>query len=269
MTAPNLRPKQSLGQNFLVDANTARKIVEQFGLQPRDMTIEIGPGKGALTESIAERVSHVYAVEIDRRWVELLQNRFAENERISVVHADFLTYEWPPLMKNQRWRILGNIPYHITSPILFQVLERRHRVEDMTLLIQKEVAQRIVAKHGNKIYGILSVISQVYADVDILLSVPRTVFRPQPKIDSALVRWRFTDERAQKLLDPEKFRLLVRTAFNQRRKMLRKSLSKIVSGIQPSDPRLEKRPEQLSIEQWIDFANTLVFDAAWSGSPER
>ncbi|HNR68773.1 MAG TPA: 16S rRNA (adenine(1518)-N(6)/adenine(1519)-N(6))-dimethyltransferase RsmA [bacterium] len=258
MKPTGLRAKQSLGQNFLIDPNTARKIVECLGLQSVDYAIEIGAGTGTLTETVAQQVAHLHAVEIDQRCVTRLQEHFGNDPRVTVVHADFLHYEWPELPPGQRWRIFGNIPYHITSPILFRVLERRALVQELTLLIQKEVAQRIVAKCSSKAYGILSVISQTFADVDILMRVPHTVFRPQPKIESALVRWQFTDRREKQLLDVEMFRFLVRTAFNQRRKMLRKSLKNVMLNADFSDQQMQRRPEELSIQEWIDFVNRAI-----------
>lgn len=152
-------------------------------------------------------------------------------------------------------RVVGNIPYHITSRILFHILDYRHLVRDMILLIQREMAERIIAAPGTKDYGILSVISQTFATVQGRLRVPRTVFAPRPKVDSMLVRWRFVEERAEKIKNEVLFRTLVRTAFQQRRKMLRNSLRQWMDSTHPWAGR---RPETLSVDEWIELSNECI-----------
>ncbi len=254
----DLSPKQSLGQNFLTDPNVARNIVAAFELTANDSVLEIGPGLGVLTLLVQPRVRKLIAVELDRSLAAILQDKFVDCANFELLVEDFLKFELNQLSTDRRWRIIGNIPYHITSPILFKVLEARRAVQDMTLLLQKEVAARIVAKPNCKEYGILSVMSQAFADVKTLLQVPRTVFSPRPKVDSSLVRWTFTTERSNRIQDEWVFRQAVRRAFGQRRKMLRNSLKDGFLLDRLTEDELTLRPEQLGVEQWIDLANRLA-----------
>ncbi len=247
---PYIRPKQSLGQNFLTDPGIALKIVDKFGLLSDDTVLEIGPGQGALTEILLQKVCRLYCVEIDRRCIMLLEEKFPN---ITIFHADFIKFHIDRIETERKLRIVGNIPYHITSPILFHVLDARDRVQDLTLLIQREVAERTIAPPGCKAYGILSVLSQAVADVKILMQVPRTVFKPRPKIDSSLIRWRFKEN--HQIKDFEFFRKIVRQGFSQRRKMLRNTLSEYVNKINFD---FTQRPEQLSVAQWTTLTNSLV-----------
>lgn len=247
----NVKPKQSLGQNFLIDQNIAQNIVECFAPNLDDHVLEIGPGYGILTRLF--KVGTLTAVEIDKRLAQIVRIEFKNKANFELIQNDFLKID---LSKFNSVRIIGNIPYNITSPILFKVIEEREFVKDLTLLIQKEVADRIVAKPNNKDYGILSVVSQTYADVKKLLTVPPTVFRPKPKIESALVQWTFTNKRAERIQDHDFFRKIVRQAFGQRRKMLRKSLSDIFE-IKSTSIDKTRRPEDLSIDEWVQLTNEL------------
>jgi 16S rRNA (adenine1518-N6/adenine1519-N6)-dimethyltransferase len=251
-----IRAKQSLGQNFLIDRNVARKIVLLADFGKDDVVLEIGAGQGVLTRLLAPRVKQLIAVEIDRHLAAALQDDLIEFDNVDIVHTDFLNYDLASVAAASPLRIIGNIPYHITSRIIFKVLESEAKIRDMVLMMQREVAERIIALPDCKAYGILSVISQAYADVKILLHIPRTVFQPQPKVDSSLVGWTFTSKRLDTMKDREFFRQVVRRAFGQRRKMLRNSLNEYVDCFCGSLPvALEKRPEQLNVEQWIDLAN--------------
>jgi len=252
-----IKPRQSLGQNFLIDQNVARKIVSALDLQESDHVLEIGPGLGMITMLIQPRVERLIAVEIDRNLIPVLRENLSNCQNFTLIEADFLRIDLTEFLQTPL-RIIGNIPYHITSPILFKVLRQRKGIRDMTLLVQKEVAERIVASPFCKEYGILSVMSQAYADVKILLRVPRTVFSPRPKVDSALVRWTFHDRRSQHIKDEEFFRIVVRRAFGQRRKMLRNSLKELLPPNRTLSIDLQKRPEQITIDQWILLANELA-----------
>ena len=252
-----IKPKQSLGQNFLIDRNVARKIVVLADFSKDDVVVEIGAGQGVLTRLLAARVKQLIAIEIDRHLAARLQDDLLEFDNVDIVHKDFLKYDLASVAAASPLRIIGNIPYHITSPIIFKVLESAAKIRDMVLMMQWEVAERIVAPPDCKAYGILSVISQAYADVKILLHIPRTVFQPQPKVDSSLVRWTFTSQRLDTMTDREFFRQVVRRAFGQRRKMLRNSLSEYFDACDSLPVAPEKRPEHLTVEQWIDLANAL------------
>jgi 16S rRNA (adenine1518-N6/adenine1519-N6)-dimethyltransferase len=254
MDPMSLTPKKSLGQNFLQDGNIARKIVQAFHLSADDHVMEIGPGKGILTGLILPCVKRLTAVEIDSRCVDFLRDRFGSSSNLEILYDDFLKMN---LECSEKIRIVGNIPYYLTSPIIFRVMDHRHCVQDLTLLIQKEVAERINAQPRTKSYGILSVMSQAFADVSLLLYVPCTVFSPRPRVESALVRWKFTDSREKNIKNIEFFRHIVRTAFGQRRKMLRNSLQHY-SGLSAACAEdFTRRPEQLSVAEWISLSNEL------------
>lgn len=257
MRSYNVKPKQSLGQNFLVDQNIAENIIDAIGPQKDDYVIEIGPGYGILTRELLKRTDHLTAIEIDRRLAEKIETEFELGDHFKLIHKDFLKVDLEELAARNKLRVLGNVPYNITSPIMFKVLESRSVVHDLTMLIQTEVANRVVAEPNCKDYGILAVVSQAYADCKKLLNVPRTVFHPKPKIESTLINWTFTDERSKRIKDHEFFRTVVRKAFGQRRKMLRKSLKEILVDKETSfDDTL--RPEHLSVEDWITFTNELA-----------
>jgi 16S rRNA (adenine1518-N6/adenine1519-N6)-dimethyltransferase len=253
----DITPKQSLGQNFLIDPNVARNIVAAMQLTKEDSVLEIGPGLGVLTVLVQPLAGKFVAVEIDKKLAAMLKANFLQCPNFELIEGDFLQLDFDQWEAESNWRIIGNIPYHITSPILFKVLDARERVQDITLLIQKEVAQRMVAAPSTKEYGILAIISQTFADVKTLLQVQRTVFKPQPKVDSSLVRWSFTDKRSKLIEDNNLFRKAVRQAFGQRRKMLRHSLRRAFSLDGLSAQELTSRPEQLSIAEWIDLSNRL------------
>jgi 16S rRNA (adenine1518-N6/adenine1519-N6)-dimethyltransferase len=249
-----IKAKQSLGQNFLVDKNTAVRIVESYDLSSADAVIEIGPGYGVLTDYIAAQVNTLYAVEIDRRFYEVLNEKFKNRRNVVLYHEDILKFDLDNIAESSL-RVVGNIPYHITSQIFFHMLEYRHRIADMILLMQREVADRILARPHTKMYGIFSVISQAYTEVENLLRVPRTVFSPRPNVDSALVRWRFVEYRASAIKNHVFFRKLVRTAFQQRRKMLRNSLQQ---WIDHTHPYATRRPESITVSEWIELSNELI-----------
>lgn len=250
-----VKPKQSLGQNFMVDANVADKIVRAFEISQNDHIVEIGPGTGVLTQRIQKLAKKVTIIEIDQRLIPVLKQKFEPLSNVEIIHQDFLTFDLS--IFDETIRIVGNIPYHITSPIFFHTIEYRHRVEDMTLLIQKEVAERMVAKPGTKDYGILSVVAQCYSTVKLLCRVSPHVFAPAPKVDSALIRWTFHQENEQQIDNHNFFRLLVRTAFNQRRKMLRVSLKKWLAH-RSIEFDLKQRPEELSVSEWIRLYRQIV-----------
>ncbi len=256
------RPKKSLGQNFLVDENIARKIIAALAPSETDTVLEIGAGFGVLTKYLAGRVKRLIAVEIDRILSARLAKAFSRYPNVEIVCRDFLDLELRACAPAEdRLRLVGNIPYHITSPVIFKVLAARPRVHDLTMMIQKEVAQRVVARPGTKDYGVLSVFSQVFADVRILFHVPRTVFRPRPEVDASVVRWDFTRAPAFELADEAMLDKVVHAAFQQRRKMLRKSLKRVpefkakLAGLSFD---LEKRPEQLSPFEFVELSNALA-----------
>jgi len=245
-----IKAKKSLGQHFLADAATASRIVQFISPGAGERMVEIGPGTGVLTRLVQPQAERLFAVEIDSRCAGLLRREFGPCDNFTLIEADILALDLDKAIPVARYRVFGNIPYSITSPILFKVFESRDRVIDLTLMVQKEVGERIVASPGNRTFGITSVFSQLYADVKLLLRIPFSAFRPRPEVDSVLVRWDFASDRSQRVLDEAHFRRLVRRAFGQRRKMLRNSLGNEI----PVEYETQ-RPEQLSVSQWIELAN--------------
>ncbi|RPI02759.1 MAG: ribosomal RNA small subunit methyltransferase A [Calditrichaeota bacterium] len=248
-----MRAKQSLGQNFLIDENIALKIVHSINPGPEETLLEIGPGQGRITRLLQPRVKRLLAVEIDQRLYPDLERTFAGCDNFQLIKADFLEIDLAALA-SEKLRVFGNIPYNITSPILFKIFEQRRFVHDVVLLMQKEVAQRIVSTPDSKDYGILAVMCQIFADVKLLFNVPPTVFRPQPRVDSSLVQLRISEERTRLIVDEPFLRFLVRTAFGQRRKMLRNSLKEFADQ---DCFDFTRRPENVTIAEWISLANEL------------
>jgi 16S rRNA (adenine1518-N6/adenine1519-N6)-dimethyltransferase len=256
-----VRAKKSLGQNFLMDRNLQRKIVAALGAAPDDEVLEIGPGRGALTTHLVGRVGQLILVELDDELAQDLREAYLERPDVHVVHADVLNVHLRDLVPDPtRLKVVGNIPYNITTPIVFHLLERP-RPAVILLMLQKEVAERIAAPPGTPEYGALSVGVRSVAKVERVLNVPRGAFRPMPGVDSAVVR--ITPAEPPPLTEPEEERLrtLTRAAFQWRRKQLQKILRDHPDLAVPEDrlPDLERelgvaltsRPETLSPE---DFA---------------
>lgn len=249
------RPRKRLGQHFLADPNIARKIVAALQATPEDPVVEIGPGTGALTGLLLERYPYLTAIEIDPRAVAELKARWPE---LDVRQADVLTVDWAELAeeKGGRLHVVGNLPYYITSPILFALLDAREALAEAVLMMQREVAERLVAPPGSKTYGILSVAAQLWATPALLFPVSRHVFRPKPRVESAVVRLTF--ERPLPDVDPERLRQVIRTAFNQRRKTLRNSLRRLLpSGLSLPEPWAQARAEDLSPDDYVALARWL------------
>lgn len=255
----SIRPKKSLGQNFLTDPNVARKIVGALRAGPEAPVVEIGPGQGALTGLLHARYPKLTAFEVDARAVALLRERFPG---LDVRHADVLTVDWnaPAEEKGGPLHVIGNLPYHITSPILFGLLDAHPCVREAILMMQLEVAQRLVALPRTKAYGILSVAVQLYAKPELLFRVSKNVFFPKPDVTSAVVRLDFSQAReAAPDVDPAFLRQVVRTAFNQRRKTLRNSLSLWTRGAGATLPHDwdRRRAEELTPEAFVELARYL------------
>lgn len=265
MSAPFPRPKQSLGQNFLVDGNIARKIVRSVAPAKGDVVVEIGPGRGALTGLLAESECRLVLVEIDRRLTGELAGRFPP-PRTEVVHADFLDVRLGELAERfgGRLRVVGNIPYHLTSPILFKLFDEFRSVSDCTLMVQKEVAMRIVSKPGVKDYGILSVMTRLHGEPEVLFDISPNCFYPKPRVTSSIVRVAMRDALPADV-DLELLRAVVRGTFGKRRKTLRNSLryladaGTVPAASLPGSPvPLDLRPEQLSPEDFISLARHIA-----------
>ncbi len=273
MPAP-FRPRQSLGQNFLRDPNTVRKIADALTAPPEAPVVEIGPGTGALTAELAARYPRLTALEIDERAVAHVRRRLPQ---VDVRHQDVLAADWAALAEelSAPLYVIGNLPYNITSPILFDLLAARAHVAEAVLMMQKEVAQRLVAAPRTKAYGAPSVLVQCWAQPALLFDVSPHVFYPRPDVTSAVVRLRFGEARASGQehvpetehvpgvgaphVDDEWLRAVVRTAFGQRRKMLRNSLRTWTKdrGIAFPEGWDRRRPEALTPGEFVALARHL------------
>jgi 16S rRNA (adenine1518-N6/adenine1519-N6)-dimethyltransferase len=217
-----IRPKKSLGQHFLQDGNIIRKIAETIPANKDDLIIEIGPGTGMLTEELLKRYDYVRAVEVDGRAVEYLKKKFPE---LNVLHEDILKAPWDDLLSvpnSTDIHIVGNLPYYITSQILFGILDHRTRLKSATLMMQKEVAERLIAQPQTKEYGILSVQVQLMSSPEIAFDVSANAFYPRPKVTSSVVVLKF--DQPDLICSDQNLKKVVRTAFQQRRKKLSNSL---------------------------------------------
>lgn len=245
----SIKPKKSLGQNFLRDFNIIRKIIQVLDCPDDSLVIEIGPGTGALTQKLIQKYKHFTAIEIDQRAYEFLKGEFPN---LDIRNEDVLKLNWHNVITDkERACVIGNLPYYITSPILFLILDNRQYFRQAVFMVQKEVARRIVAERGSKEYGILSVQLQLMCDVQYEFTVSRQVFYPVPNVDSAVISLSFSKP-ALKCSDAH-LKKVVRTAFGQRRKKLRNALSSLlISGIDiPFD--LNRRAEELTPKEFEDM----------------
>jgi 16S rRNA (adenine1518-N6/adenine1519-N6)-dimethyltransferase len=224
------RTKKSLGQHFLKDGNMIRKIIDSIPAEAGDTVIEIGPGAGALTGYLKERFSDFIVIEIDKRMVDFLADKYPG---LAIIHQDVLDIDWKKITQGKTCvHVIGNLPYYITSQILFSLLEHRPLLTSALLMMQKEVAERIVARPNTKEYGILSVQSQLMATPEILFDVPPQVFFPPPKVNSSMIRLLFN--KPPLLCKDENLKTIVRMAFNQRRKKLGNALKRLNAEL-PAD----------------------------------
>jgi 16S rRNA (adenine1518-N6/adenine1519-N6)-dimethyltransferase len=253
-----LKPIKSLGQNFLRDENILRKIVESLNLRSGDVVVEIGPGQGALTKHLVDQPIILIGIEVDQRAIDLLQQTIGE--KMTLFHADVLDANLHALSEKhqKKLRIIGNIPYYLTSEILFWLFDAQPVVTDATLMMQLEVARRLVAPSKNKEYGILSVFTQLYTDCEILFKVSRNCFFPRPDVDSAVVRLKFKEQLP--VYDEHLFRSVVRATFGKRRKTLRNGLKFMGLDDAVLDQisfDLTKRPEELSVDEFLSLAESI------------
>lgn len=248
-----VRPKKFLGQHFLNDKNIAYKIVDALELPTdQEVVLEVGPGTGVLTELLAgKELKELLLVEIDRESIAYLKANFP-GQQTKLIEGDFLQLSLREYA-NDGLRIIGNFPYNISSQIFFKILEERDLVKEVVCMVQKEVANRICAEHGNKTYGILSVLLGAYYESELLFSVPPGVFIPPPKVNSAVMRLK---RNATKQLDcnEELFKKIVKQGFQNRRKTLRNALKPIFLPLELTKERIfDKRAEQLSVDDFIEL----------------
>ncbi len=257
----SIRPRKSLGQHFLRDQRVSKRIVDAVHPGPGDVVLEIGPGEGALTGLLAATGCRLVLVDIDPRVVEIMRQRYGATAEI--MHRDVLEIDTAVLAlahQVDRIRVVGNIPYYITSPIVFHFLDNRSSVQDLTLMVQREVGRRMAAGPGSKEYGIVSVIAQLLADVDVLFDVQPGAFYPRPEVTSTVVRLTMLRQLRYPVSDEAFFRRLVRTTFGKRRKTLRNSLKDMgnIEWESIDTATLSRRPEELTVEEFARLSNTLL-----------
>ena len=241
-------PKKSkLGQNFLVNQNTINSIIEFIEPQAKEFIIEIGPGKGALTKHLLAAKVNLQAIELDKKLIEILKSTFKSfQEHLTIINTDAAKDIHPP--KSGTWRLVGNIPYQISSPLLSQLIKLDNHPDEIYLMLQEEFAQRLAAKVNTSNYGRLAIITQCCYYVELLLTVPANDFAPPPKVNSKFVR--LTQNKLRnKIKDLDKFNIFIKDIFNQRRKILKSNKSFPNEFVE----YLDKRPEELDIDTYINI----------------
>ncbi len=273
MAKHGLTVKKSLGQNFLIDPNILRKIVGKAELTKESAAIEIGPGIGALTEHLARTAGKVLAFEIDQRLLPVLEDTLSPYDNISIIHSDILKADVEAAIEKELAGykdivVVANLPYYVTTPIIMKLLLEKLPIRGLVVMLQKEVAERITAKPGTKAYGSLSIAIQYYTDAEMALTVPKTVFMPQPNVDSAVIRMNKLPEPRVKVIDEDFFFTVTRGSFVQRRKTILNNLqSAMPNGKEKKESILEaleaagiepaRRGETLSIEEFGLLADKL------------
>ena len=255
-----VKAKKHLGQHFLNDESIAEKIVDSLSLKGYNHVLEIGPGMGVLTKYLLKKNTTTHVIEIDSESVEYLQANYL-NLADRIIEKDFLKYDLNEVFNGESFAIIGNFPYNISSQILFKTLEMRNQIPEFSGMFQKEVALRICSKEGSKVYGILSVLTQAFYDAEYLFTVPPNVFNPPPKVDSGVLL--LTRKENYTLpCDESLFFRVVKTGFQQRRKTLRNSLKTFnLSDNLKANVIFDKRPEQLSVKEFITLTQLIEKDA--------
>lgn len=261
-----VKAKKYLGQHFLKDEYIAKKIADTLTKTNYETILEIGPGMGVLTKYLLQKKQNITVLELDTESVTYLNTVFpieqihinTSSEKFTVIEGDFLKQNLKLLFNQQQFAVIGNYPYNISSQIVFKIIENKKYVPEFSGMFQKEVAQRIAEKKGTKTYGILSVLTQAFYDVTYEFTVPPTVFNPPPKVDSGVIKCIRKENYTLPVAEKTFFKV-VKTAFNQRRKMLRSSLKSFqLSNSLKEDPIFAKRPEQLSVNEFVTLTQKLI-----------
>lgn len=273
MRKNKLFAKKCFGQNFLIDDNILENIVTNSNVESDDLVIEIGPGLGNLTAYILETGAKVIAFEIDTDMIDILNDRFGYNDRLDIQNIDILKVDLNEYIKNVKGkvRVIANLPYYITTPIIFKLLEYKEEIASITVMVQKEVADRIVSKPGSKEYGVLTINTNYMADVEKLFNVPNTSFIPAPNVTSAVIKITPNKDK-EKVLDIKNkkiFEELVKKAFSERRKKMANSLAncglcgltkaEIEEIIKKVDLKETVRAEEVSVETFAKMANEIDY----------
>ena len=264
-----IRPTKSLGQNFLNDNNIIEKIADAACIEKTDLIIEVGSGIGNMTRILAFKAGKVIAIEIDKHLLEALNSNVSEFSNVEIINADVLKMDFKDILKNHsgKIKVVANLPYYITSPVIMKFLEDVSGIDSMVFMVQKEVAQRIVAKPGRKDYGILTVAVQFYSEAEMIFDVPPHCFIPQPKVDSTVIRLSVREHPDVNNVDKRKFFRVVKAGFGQRRKTIvnslcnsgcfQKSKEEITEILRGVGIRENQRAEELSILQFGQLAELL------------
>ena len=265
----NFAVQKKYGQNFLVDTNILEGIVNAAEISKDDTVLEIGPGMGSLTQYLLEAAKEVIAVEVDKMLIPILKENLKEYDNLTLIHGDVLKLDLDEILKGRRVKVVANLPYYITTPIVMELLEKQENIESITVMVQKEVAQRMQEGPGSKSYGALSLAVQFYAKPEIVLNVSKNCFLPKPDVDSAVIKLDIyeAEERPVKTKDAQFMFRLIRAAFNQRRKTLLNALSNDAGTKIPKEKTLAAlsemgksesvRGEALTLEEFAQLADLL------------
>lgn len=263
------RPRKRFGQHFLVDPRIIQRIVSYVQPDEGDVVLEVGPGRGALTDPLVRSLRRLVGVEIDRDLVAMLRERLPKKV-FRLIEADILELDLASVLREeggQQLFIIGNLPYNITAPFLFKALDQAEHIRVAVLMLQREVARRLVASPGNKDYGQITVLLAMRAKIKLCLEVDRRAFRPVPGVDSSVIKVSFASQPRFAVRDERAFTVLVRTAFAQRRKMLRNSLQGLISSgernvlaevASVAAIELTRRPEELSVEEFVRLSDAFT-----------
>jgi len=250
--------KRPFGQNFLFDKNILNKIVSCSGVTGKDSVVEIGPGLGTLTRVLAQKSKKVIAIEFDKKLISQLTENVSDLKNVEIVNLDALKFSYENI--RGKFSVVANIPYNITTPLIFRLLEYKAKIKSMTLLMQKEVARRIVATSGSKEYGVLSLTTQLYTKPSLKFIVSKKSFSPPPKIDSAVVHFQVSTKPTFPVKDAALFLDIVKTAFGQRRKTIKNSKNSfhgLTEALDTTSINPSIRPEKLSMQDFIRLADAL------------
>ena len=261
-----LRANKKLGQNFLINESIIYDIVKKANVTKEDVVIEIGPGLGSLTKELINNAKKVIAIELDPNMIDILKSRFGIFDNFEVIYGDVLKIDLEELIKGyDSVKVVANLPYYITTPIIMKLLEDKLKIKSITVMVQKEVGERICATHKDKEYGAITVSVQYYSEPQIIIDVPKENFLPAPEVDSCVIRLDMREKPLVSLKDEKLFFRLVKGAFTQRRKTINNSLTcsgkskeEIIAALNKLGIDSKLRAENLSIQKYADIANTLV-----------
>jgi len=265
-------PRKRFGQHFLNDSTVLERIIKAFAPKSTDQVIEIGPGTGALTELLLTRLPLLTAIELDRNLIDLLQNKFASDEygQLNIIQSDVLKIDFDDIHlaseESSKIRLIGNLPYNISTPLIFHLLDHIELFQDMVFMLQKEVADRLAAQPGSRDYGRLSVMTSIHLQSDCLFDVPPSAFTPPPKVNSTIIRMKPRRE----TFDIENRAVLgkvVTAGFSQRRKTIRNGLKGLVDDHQLEQAGIapESRAETIAVQEWVNLANILSLNLPVNG----